>query len=76
VGKGPGGKKRPQRDRRPGRAGIGPGPAYRPNPNTGGTRHRGNTTGNCMTAKVVGAVILGLIIAAFGGTAAALAAVL
>jgi hypothetical protein len=29
-----------------------------------------------MTAKVVGAVILGLIIAAFGGTAAALAAVL
>lgn len=29
---------------RRGRGGVGPGPAYRPNPNTGGTKHTG---GDC-----------------------------
>lgn len=45
---GPPGKRRPQRDRRPGRAGIGPGPAYRPSSTGGGTRHQpGSSTGDC-----------------------------
>jgi hypothetical protein len=68
-------KARPAGGRPPsrrGRGGVGPGPGYRPNPNTGGTRH----TGNCMTAKVVGAAILGLIAASLTATAAAAAGVL
>lgn len=64
---------RPNRRGRSGRGGKGPGPAYKPNPNTGGTRHN---TGNCMTAKVVGAVLLGLIAVALGATAAAAAGAL
>jgi hypothetical protein len=70
------GKNRPKGGRPPGRrgrGGVGPGPGYKPNPNTGGTKH---TTGNCMTAKVVGAVLLGLIVASLGATAAAAAGVL
>jgi hypothetical protein len=38
------GKTRPSGGRPPGRrgkGGVGPGPGYRPNPNTGGTRHDG-----------------------------------
>lgn len=40
----PGGTNRPSRSRRPGRAGIGPGPAYRPSSSGGGTKH-GSSTG-------------------------------
>jgi len=67
----PGGKRRPQRDRRPGRAGVGPGPAYKPSSSGGGTSHKGGKTsgGMCRTGRLIGAVILGLIAASFVGTA-------
>jgi hypothetical protein len=47
---------RPKSGRPPGRrgkGGTGPGPAYRPNPNTGGTRHEG---GCCAMAAAVRAL--------------------
>ena len=69
-------KARPSGGRPPGRrgrGGTGPGPGYRPSSSGGGTRHN---TGGCMTAKVVGAVLLGLIAASYGATAAAAAGVL
>lgn len=75
MSKGPGGKKRPQRDRRPGRAGIGPGPAYRPNPNSGGTKHKGGKTGGgrmCRLGQVVGAAVLLYLATAFAEIAAGL----
>lgn len=68
------GKKRPNGGRPPGRrgrGGVGPGPGYKPNPNTGGSKHKGHTTGGCMLAKAVGAVILGFLAAAFIGTTVA-----
>ena len=58
-GKGPKGRR--------GRGGVGPGPAYRPNPNTGGTRH---TTGGCMLAKAVGGMVLVYLAAAFAAVVA------
>ena len=66
------GSSRPRGGRPPGRrgrGGVGPGPGYRPGGTGRGTRH----TGGCMTAKVTGAVILGLIAIALAGTAAAAA---
>ena len=57
---------RPARGRPPGRrgrGGVGPGPGYKPNPNTGGTTHG---TGRCMTARLVGAVILAFLAASLG----------
>lgn len=39
----PGGAPRPARSRRPGRAGVGPGPAYRPSSSGGGTSHKSST---------------------------------
>jgi len=70
---GPPGKRRPQRNRRPGRAGIGPGPAYKPSSSGGGTSHKGGKTsgGMCRFGRLVGAVILGCFAAAFVGTALA-----
>lgn len=67
---------RPAKGRPPGRrgrGGVGPGPGYRHGGTGKGTRHN---TGGCMTAKVVGAIILGLIVASLGATAAAAAGVL
>lgn len=52
---------------RRGRGGIGPGPGYKPGGTGKGTRHN---TGGCMTAKVVGATILGLLAASSIVTAA------
>lgn len=71
MGKGPGGKRRPQRDRRPGRAGIGPGPAYRPTKTGKGTKHTpGSKTngGMCRFGRLVGAVILAFIAASVAAT--------
>lgn len=39
----PGGVNRPARSRRAGRAGVGPGPAYRPSSGGGGTKHGGSS---------------------------------
>lgn len=56
----PGGAPRPSRSRRPGRAGIGPGPAYRPSSTGGGTRHKpGTSTSGCAVVALVG---LGLLL--------------
>ena len=60
--------KRPKGGRpkgRRGRGGTGPGPAYRPGGTGRGSTHKGgSTTGGCMLAKVVGAIILAYLAAA------------
>jgi len=57
-GRGQGGRSRP-----PGRWG------YKPDQNTGGTRH---TTGGCMLAKLVGATVLGFLATALAAIALAM----
>lgn len=54
-GKGPKGASRPPRSRRPGRAGVGPGPAYRPTSSGGGTKH-GSSSGTRVMAWVAAAI--------------------
>lgn len=52
-------KSRPPSGRPPGRrgkGGTGPGPGYRPNPNTGGTRHKSSSTARGPVAGIVFAV--------------------
>lgn len=69
-GSNPGGNKRPPRSRRPGRAGVGPGPAYRPSSSGGGTSHKGGKSsggGMCRLGQAVGALILASIALAFTG---------
>ena len=53
------GKNRPKPSRPPGRrgrGGIGPGPGYKPNPNTGGTRHKSSSVEGSPIIRVVWAV--------------------
>jgi hypothetical protein len=50
---------RPPRSRRPGRAGVGPGPAYRPSRSGGGTGHKSSSaTRRQALAAVVGFIVI------------------
>lgn len=70
---GPPGRRRPQRERNPGRAGKKPPPIYRPTKKGGGTSHKPGTPtrngGMCRAGRLIAAMILGCFAAALVGTA-------